>query len=151
IRSVGPLLADVDADLAMVGMDVVVVDDDREDLAAQRETFRLEFRAAGRRRTADHCDLRIVELETQEQRAAIAALHERRTQLVDRDAQVSDLVDVDPRSRGHATGDETGHAYQASVGRQHQLNWSVRMAIVFHAAPSGSAGGTLAPDVWRAT
>ena len=76
----------------MVCADVVLVSDDREDLAAQRETIRFELDGVRGLRAPDHGHFSVTEIEAQEQRRAVAThLIDNSGDLAHLEAQVDDV------------------------------------------------------------
>jgi hypothetical protein len=133
--AVGASFVHAHTDLTVVGADVVIIDDDSQDLTAQRETIGLEGHASRRLCAPDHGDLAIPEVEAKKQRRAVAPFHERGTHFVDRNTKILDFVNIEARGGSDSTRDEPRHAHETGVRRQHQLDQTVN-ALIIHPVTS---------------
>jgi hypothetical protein len=118
------------ADLTVIRADVVLVDDDGQDLTAQREAIGLEGHASRRLCAPDHCHFGIAELEAEQQRRPVAPFDESGADFVDRNTKILDLIDVEARSGRDSTGNESRNAHQTCVRGQHQLDQTVSALVV---------------------
>ena len=89
------------------------------------DPFLVEPVARPTRRLPRHHHPPALDLERQGQGRAVPALEQRGHRLVDRDAQVVELVDVETGPGGQAAGQEADEPEHASVGRDGEGDRSV--------------------------
>ena len=75
-------------------------------------------------------DLGVAEIETQQQRATVAALDQRGASSSTAMRRSSTSSTSKPDGRRDAAGDEPGDTYQPRVGRKHELDPSVIVLVV---------------------